>query len=52
MQWLILYAHQNDDVLNEWHNYSAENKNVELLVDQVEQIQKNKLILHKIGHTK
>ena len=40
MQWLILYSHQNDDVLN-----------VEIPVDQIGQNTKNELLPHKMSHT-
>ena len=49
MQWLILYSHQNDNVLND--NYCAESKNVEVPVDQIGQNTKNELPQHKISHT-
>ena len=46
-QWLILYLHQNDDVLI--GNYCAESKNVEVPVDQIGQNTKNESFQHKIS---
>ena len=40
MQWLILYSHQNDDVLN-----------VEIPVNQIGQNTKSELLQHKFSHT-
>ena len=48
MQWSILYSHQNgDDVLN----CCRESYNTEILVDQMGQNTRNKLLQHKISHT-
>ena len=46
MQWLILYSHQNEDVLI--GNYCAESKTLEIPVDQIGQNTKNELLQHKI----
>ena len=49
MQWLILYSHQNEDVLI--GNYCAESKTLEIPVHQIGQNTKNELLQHKISHT-
>ena len=50
VQWLILYSHQDYDVLMNG-NYCAESKNVEIPVDQIGKYTKNELFERKNSHT-